>query len=222
MLARLDAERARAALVPARRAREAGRARDRARAHDCPSPTRRESQDLCFLAGIGPRRFLDERLGRAAARRESSTSAARSIGRHGGQHRFTVGQRRGIGVAAAEPLYVLAKDAGERTRHGRPAEVARAHSSRHSSARCSTARRRWSTASSCATARARSPAVSRGSPAREDTPASSSLSTSRSDAVAPGQTACLMREDSVIGCGVIVDRMADPNPMLRTSVTGSS
>ena len=35
----------------------------------------------------------------------------RVLGRHGGHHRFTVGQRRGIGVAATEPLYVLAKDA---------------------------------------------------------------------------------------------------------------
>ena len=33
------------------------------------------------------------------------------LGRHEGHHRFTVGQRRGIGVAATEPLYVLAKDA---------------------------------------------------------------------------------------------------------------
>ena len=33
------------------------------------------------------------------------------LGRHDGQHRFTVGQRRGLGIAAAEPLFVLHKDA---------------------------------------------------------------------------------------------------------------
>jgi tRNA-uridine 2-sulfurtransferase len=33
------------------------------------------------------------------------------IGRHRGHHEFTVGQRRGLGVAAGEPLYVLATDA---------------------------------------------------------------------------------------------------------------
>jgi tRNA-specific 2-thiouridylase len=33
------------------------------------------------------------------------------LGRHGGQHEFTVGQRRGLGIAAEEPLYVLARDA---------------------------------------------------------------------------------------------------------------
>jgi tRNA-uridine 2-sulfurtransferase len=37
--------------------------------------------------------------------------AGRVIGRHDGFWRYTVGQRRGIGVAAAEPLYVLATDA---------------------------------------------------------------------------------------------------------------
>ena len=36
------------------------------------------------------------------------------MGLHGGVHRFTVGQRRGLGVAAAEPLYVIATDAQTR------------------------------------------------------------------------------------------------------------
>ena len=33
----------------------------------------------------------------------------RVVGRHEGQHRFTVGQRRGLGVSAGSPLYVVAK-----------------------------------------------------------------------------------------------------------------
>ena len=41
--------------------------------------------------------------------------AGRQLGRHDGQHEFTVGQRRGIGVAAPEPLYVLEKDAATAT-----------------------------------------------------------------------------------------------------------
>ena len=50
-------------------------------------------------------------------RRWLSTSPAkrRRLGDHDGQHLFTVGQRRGLGVAADQPLYVLAKDA-ERNR----------------------------------------------------------------------------------------------------------
>jgi tRNA-specific 2-thiouridylase len=70
---------------------------------------RRESQDLCFLAGIGKERFL-ERTGPSRAG-DLLDAAGRVVGRHGGQERFTVGQRRGIGVAGPEPLYVLRKDA---------------------------------------------------------------------------------------------------------------
>lgn len=76
-----------------------------------PVATKRESQDLCFLAGEGKRSFLarhgrlSERAGEVVDRR------GRVLGRHHGHHHFTVGQRRGIGVAAPEPLYVLATDA---------------------------------------------------------------------------------------------------------------
>ena len=42
-------------------------------------------------------------------------SAGRAVGRHRGHHNFTVGQRRGIGVSAPEPLYVLATDAAANT-----------------------------------------------------------------------------------------------------------
>ena len=51
----------------------------------------------------------------ASATAPSSTAPAAPIGRHRGHHNFTVGQRRGIGVSAPEPLYVLATDAGANT-----------------------------------------------------------------------------------------------------------
>jgi tRNA-specific 2-thiouridylase len=41
--------------------------------------------------------------------------SGRPVGRHRGHHNFTVGQRRGIGVSAPEPLYVLATDAAANT-----------------------------------------------------------------------------------------------------------
>ena len=69
-----------------------------------------ESQDLCFLAGVGRRRFL-ERHGAPAEPGELVDAGGRVLGSHGGQREFTVGQRRGIGVASSEPLYVIAKDA---------------------------------------------------------------------------------------------------------------
>jgi tRNA-specific 2-thiouridylase len=70
-----------------------------------------ESQDLCFLAGTDRGRFL-ARHGRLGDRPgEIADRAGRVLGRHRGQHNFTVGQRRGLGVAAGAPLYVLDKDA---------------------------------------------------------------------------------------------------------------
>src|SRR5215831_5295858 len=41
---------------------------------------------------------------------EIVTTGGRTLGRHSGVHHFTVGQRRGLGIAAGEPLYVIATD----------------------------------------------------------------------------------------------------------------
>jgi tRNA-specific 2-thiouridylase len=91
--------------------------RETARRAGLPVADKRESQDLCFLAGLGGRAFLRRHGGRRLARGEGEivTRDGRVVGRHAGQHEFTVGQRRGLGVAGEEPLYVLARDA-ERNR----------------------------------------------------------------------------------------------------------
>jgi len=74
-----------------------------------------ESQDLCFLAGQGKRGFLRRHGGLEDRDGAVLDPAGRTVGRHRGHHNFTVGQRRGIGVSAPEPLYVLATDAGANT-----------------------------------------------------------------------------------------------------------
>ena len=74
-----------------------------------------ESQDLCFLAGQGKARFLRRHGGLGERDGAVLDPAGRAIGRHRGHHNFTVGQRRGIGVSAPEPLYVLATDAAANT-----------------------------------------------------------------------------------------------------------
>ncbi|MGD9801942.1 MAG: tRNA 2-thiouridine(34) synthase MnmA [Hyphomicrobiaceae bacterium] len=69
-----------------------------------------DSQDICFVPGG---RYADviERLRPGAAEPgEIAHVDGRVLGRHGGILNFTVGQRRGLGIAAAEPLYVVALD----------------------------------------------------------------------------------------------------------------
>ena len=75
---------------------------------------RRESQEACFLAGDDYRAFL-ERHGLEPPEGAIVDEEGRELGRHDGVWRYTPGQRRGIGVAAPEPLYALRADA-RRTR----------------------------------------------------------------------------------------------------------
>jgi len=68
--------------------------------------SRPESQEACFLAGGDYRDFL-ERHGLASTPGVVVDEAGDPIGRHDGYWRFTPGQRRGLGVAAAEPMFAL-------------------------------------------------------------------------------------------------------------------
>jgi tRNA-specific 2-thiouridylase len=78
---------------------------------ELPVASRAESQDLCFLAGTGKAAFLARHGGLADRPGEIVDGAGRVVGSHRGHHHFTVGQRRGLGVPAAEPLYVLRTEA---------------------------------------------------------------------------------------------------------------
>ena len=79
---------------------------------DLPVASKVDSQDLCFLAGTDRARFLARHGGLGNAPGTIVDADGTVLGQHRGQHRFTVGQRRGIGIpAAGEPLYVLDKDA---------------------------------------------------------------------------------------------------------------
>jgi tRNA-specific 2-thiouridylase len=82
-----------------------------AAASGLPVADKADSQDLCFLAGTNRARFLARHGGLGDAAGAIVDGDGNLVGRHDGQHRFTVGQRRGIGIAAEEPLYVIGKDA---------------------------------------------------------------------------------------------------------------
>jgi tRNA-uridine 2-sulfurtransferase len=76
-----------------------------------PVAAKADSQDLCFLAGTDHTRFLERHGGIEGRAGDIVDQRGAVLARHRGQHRFTVGQRRGLGVASGAPLYVLDKDA---------------------------------------------------------------------------------------------------------------
>jgi tRNA-specific 2-thiouridylase len=84
-----------------------------------------ESQEACFLAGDDYRAFL-ARHGLETRHGALVDTTGRTLGTHEGYWRFTPGQRRGLGVAAREPLYALETDARTNTvTIGTRAELAR-------------------------------------------------------------------------------------------------
>ncbi|MGO9760859.1 MAG: tRNA 2-thiouridine(34) synthase MnmA [Solirubrobacteraceae bacterium] len=76
---------------------------------------KRDSQDLCFLAGTHHGEFLERHAGLGPRPGPIVDRHGAVLGEHAGAHRYTVGQRHGLGVSAPEPLYVLATDARANT-----------------------------------------------------------------------------------------------------------
>ena len=90
---------------------------------------RPDSQEACFLAGADYRDFL-RRSGLTEEPGAIVDEAGRELGRHDGFWRFTPGQRKGLGVAAAQPLYVIRTDARKNAVVAGPHRCAR-HNRRH-------------------------------------------------------------------------------------------
>ena len=84
--------------------------RDLARRFDLPVASRADSQDLCFLAGRDYRGFLNRNAPQTVRPGKIITTAGQVVGEHQGLAFYTIGQRKGLGVASPEPLYVLKKD----------------------------------------------------------------------------------------------------------------
>jgi tRNA-specific 2-thiouridylase len=86
---------------------------------------RPDSQDLCFLAGTRSGAFLERHGGLVARPGPIVDARGAVLGEHSGVHTVTVGQRRGLGIAAAAPLYVLGADASSNTVTVGPREALR-------------------------------------------------------------------------------------------------
>jgi tRNA-specific 2-thiouridylase len=76
---------------------------------------RRDSQDLCFLAGTRHGAFLERHGGMGVRPGPIVDPGGEVLGEHRGAHVYTVGQRHGLGIGGTEPLYVLATDARSNT-----------------------------------------------------------------------------------------------------------
>ena len=161
-----------------------------------------DSQDLCFLAGTDRARFLARHGGLGDRPGEIVDSHDRVLARHDGQHRFTVGQRRGIGVSRGEPLYVLDKDAntnrvvvGPRSALASTSVHVRRARLHRPGARVDRVKLRYRSkplparlADELPAGRPRCLSIDLAEPA---------------SAVAPGQLACLMDGDRIVGWGTI-------------------
>lgn len=86
-----------------------GETRERARTLALPTANRSESQELCFVPENDYRRFLAERIGSPAPGPILST-ADEVLGQHKGLMYYTIGQRKGLGIAAPRPYYVVRLD----------------------------------------------------------------------------------------------------------------
>jgi tRNA-specific 2-thiouridylase len=170
------------------------RTRAEAAAAGLSAAERAESQEACFLAGDDYRRFL-ERQGLAPRPGRIVDERGSQVGTHDGYWRFTAGQRRGLGVATAKPLYALEANprtntivVGSRTSLARTRVVVRGRL--YAGARRVEAKLRY-----------RSPAIAatvdptpRGFELHLDEPAYG---------VARGQAAVLYADDAVVGCWLI-------------------
>ena len=163
--------------------------------------SKRESQDLCFLAGEGKRSFLERHGSLGERRGEVVSTGGEVLGEHSGHHQFTVGQRRGLGVATGEPVYVVATDATENrvTVGGREAlartrvRLRGARLYRHSERARAVKLRYHSRAIAC-----RVSAAEPGEHAELDLELAEPAY-----GVAPGQTACLLDGELIVGRATI-------------------
>jgi tRNA-specific 2-thiouridylase len=161
--------------------------------HGLPVAAKPDSQDLCFLAGTGRAAFLARHGGIADRPGDIVDRAGRRLGRHRGQHHFTVGQRKGLGVGGTgEPLYVLSKDGstvtvGTRAELGTTRVAVRGLTLHRPAEAVDAVKLRY-----------------RSKPVRCRVDGDDSLELlDPFDGAAPGQIACLLSGDAIVGCATI-------------------
>jgi|MDTC01.2.fsa_nt_gb tRNA-specific 2-thiouridylase len=81
--------------------------REHARRLGLPLADKHESQEICFVGREGYAATVEKVLGEGGKPGRFVDSSGRKLGDHSGIHKFTLGQRRGLGLSAKHPLYVI-------------------------------------------------------------------------------------------------------------------
>lgn len=89
--------------------------RDIARRLNLPVAEKPESQELCFLQGETQGAFIQRHVPNLSSKGSLVDSVGAEVGAHNGIENFTIGQRRGLGVATGKPQYVVGIDPENRT-----------------------------------------------------------------------------------------------------------
>jgi tRNA-specific 2-thiouridylase len=82
-----------------------------AQERNLPTAEKPESQEICFVPDSDYAKTVEARAGASDRSGEIEDKDGHVLGRHPGVHRFTVGQRKGLGLSSQRPLYVLRLDA---------------------------------------------------------------------------------------------------------------
>ena len=86
-----------------------------AKERDLPVFNKPDSQEICFIPDNDYAGFVERQAPMAAQQGAILTTEGEQIGAHGGQHRFTIGQRRGVNIAVGKPIYVVDRDPEKNT-----------------------------------------------------------------------------------------------------------
>ena len=89
--------------------------REIAEKHGFVNARKRDSQDICFVPGGDYASFIEGYTGQTTSEGDFLDSEGRVLGKHKGAIRYTVGQRKGLGIALGEPAFVLGKDMQKNT-----------------------------------------------------------------------------------------------------------
>ena len=85
-------------------------AREIAEAHGFCNAHKHDSQDICFVPDGDYARFMEDFTGKHYPAGDFLDENGKKVGTHNGAVRYTIGQRKGLGLAMGAPVYVCAKD----------------------------------------------------------------------------------------------------------------